>query len=713
MPDRTNNRAEYITWNDGDNLNKAAAQISDNVESYGVVVANRRNFKDIDTNVSARPGFNRSDYDYFRPSEAFPLSAKESIAKSIDAYNSVGVVKKVIDLMSEFTCQGIKLVHPNKTIERFYQDWFKIVKGTERSERFANYLYKAGNVIVYRGTATLKDRKLKVVERVNASVQDIIRLGVQLEPGQIPWKYTFLNPLGVDVVFPEAINFIDKPQLVLMILPEFARKVVSPKNDSEKALLEFIPSQIINAIKKSERTFLLDQNKTSVYYYKKDDWQPWAFPLIHPILKDIVLYEKLKLTDLAACDGAISNIRLWRLGSLEHNILPNKSIINKLSDILNNNVGGGVVDLVWGPELDFKESNSDVYKFLGMQKYEPTLNAIYAGLGIPPSLTGNANSAGFTNNVVSLRTFIEQLNYGRNILTGFWDQEIALVQKTMGFRLPAKVIYGRPVITDEAAEKALLIQLADRDIISLDSVLERFDEFPEFEKQRLRRENKERKKGKLPPRASPFHQPQHKQNLEKIFAQKGAVTPSELGLDLQQRKDGENPAIEMQSKVMLKNQPKRKSKPVGVQGQGRPINSKDSTKRKQKTVKPLSIGMTQIWAENALGQINELLLPNVLELHQKSNLRQLTDVQANDFEQLKFQVLCRFKPYEKVNSESLAEILSTLNATNVDMSYQLNQLIDDFSVNFNRTPNLSEIRRLQTMAYCNQYTKTGDENVTS
>ena len=51
--------------------------------------------------------------------------------------------------------------------------------------------------------------------------------------------------------------------------------------------------------------------------------------------------------------------------------------------------GGGTMDLVWGPDLDFKESNSQVYKFLGSEKYQPLLTSIYAGLGIPPTLTGS------------------------------------------------------------------------------------------------------------------------------------------------------------------------------------------------------------------------------------------------------------------------------------------------------------------------------------
>ena len=86
--------------------------------------------------------------------------------------------------------------------------------------------------------------------------------------------------------------------------------------------------------------------------------------------------------------------------------------------------------LVWGPELLFTESNSQVYRFLGSEKYQPVLTNIYAGLGIPPTLTGMASTGGgFTNNYISLKTLVERLEYGRGVLSDFWNQEIEIVQK--------------------------------------------------------------------------------------------------------------------------------------------------------------------------------------------------------------------------------------------------------------------------------------------
>ena len=174
------------------------------------------------------------------------------------------------------------------------------------------------------------------------------------------------------------------------------------------SLVSQLPPDILKAINNGDNTVPLDPEKVSVHYYKKDDWLVWANPMIYSILDDIIMLEKMKLADVAALDGAISNVRLWSLGDIDNKILPTKNAINKLRNILASNVGGGTMDLVWGPELSFTESSTQVYRFLGKEKYEPVLTNIYAGLGIPPTLTGIAsNGGGLTNNFISLKTIFE------------------------------------------------------------------------------------------------------------------------------------------------------------------------------------------------------------------------------------------------------------------------------------------------------------------
>src|SRR5690606_1679716 len=114
------------------------------------------------------------------------------------------------------------------------------------------------------------------------------------------------------------------------------------------------------------------------------------------------------------------------------------------------NVAGGVMDLVWGPELKMQESRSEVYKWLGSDKYKPILDAIYEGLGIPPALRSGGGSTN-TSSFLSMKTLTERLNYGRERLREFWEKEIRMVQKSCGISEPAEIVFDHMSLSDEVA----------------------------------------------------------------------------------------------------------------------------------------------------------------------------------------------------------------------------------------------------------------------
>ena len=98
-------------------------------------------YADVSTNISVRNEFNRGDYDAYRSDESRPLKTQAIMRACDTAYKKVGIVRNVIDLMADFGCQGVKVVHENKRIQRFVQKWFTHkVDGPKVTERFLNYL---------------------------------------------------------------------------------------------------------------------------------------------------------------------------------------------------------------------------------------------------------------------------------------------------------------------------------------------------------------------------------------------------------------------------------------------------------------------------------------------------------------------------------------------------------------------------------------------
>ena len=709
----------FVTWSSDAEKTNALDASSDAVEAYdGIMMstASHRSFLDVEPNRSVRSDFVRDDYYRFRRHEAIPRKQKDIMRMCMNAYDKVGIIKNVIDLMGDFSCQGVTLVHPNKKIEKFYKRWFEKVGGVQRSERFLNTLYRCGNVVVKRRTARINKSTEDKFKKISAS-PDMVIEDIKVFRREIPWQYDLLNPLSVDAIGGELGVFAGSTKYKLKI-SDLIKNLATKSHDPEhKQIMKALPPDLADAIRKGKKSIPLDPEKTSVFFYKKDDWLVWAKPMIYAILDDVVMLEKMKLADMAALDGAISNIRLWKLGDLDNKILPTKTAINKLRNILAGNVGGGTMDLVWGPELDFKESNSQVFKFLGSQKYEPVLNSVYAGLGIHPTLTGLAgNGGGFTNNFISLKTLVERLQYGRSVLLSFWNKEVEIVQRAMGFRFPAKVHFDQMILSDEAAEKNLLVQLADRDIISAETLQERFGEIPDIERIRINREHKTRENQKMPPKAGPYHNPQHRNDLEKIALTKDTMAPHELGLvpsdeagdnaltvpknrpkfdkAEQERKEKEERDFQLQQK---------QQKPVGRPEDGRPKNSKDQGPRKQKVVKPRTAANNEfvnllLWACDSQKKISEIVNPALLAHYKKKNMRGLTKSEMSELEYIKLAILSNLKPNTDVTADVVYNALENNLPPDINVIKTLSSLNESFNTENGRSPNIDELRNIHTSA---------------
>ena len=718
----------YIT---GENSFKTyASQLAEDVGSdiipsrQSAKAMSDRTFLDHDTNISVRSDYNRSDYEYFRPSYTVPQEQKAIISMCMEAYRKVGLVRNVIDLMGDFGAQGIRLQHSVPSVQTFYNSWFEKVGGKQISERFLNLLYRSGQVIIKGnyGKVTINDEK-----RWKRGVgQDVKVDKIKTLKREIPLRYNFVDILSVEVLGQELAPFVGQPVLALKISPKLRTSISNALKAGDKIapevkkMLEKIPADIMEAISKGKQYIPLDYDKTSIHYYKKDDWSIWADPMCHAILDDLMMLNKLKLADISALDGAISNIRLWTLGiigdSPATSILPTKSAINKLRNILHNNVGGGVLDLVWGPELKFLESNSQVWRFLGAEKYATTINAIYEGLGIPAPLragTGQSNSGNF----VGLNTLIKRLQYGRDCLIGFWNVELKRIHKAMGFPgKPPQIVFDFMALADEAAEKQLLINLWDRDIISDETILELFGRLPNIEKSRVKREMNERTNEVMPYKAGPYHNPDKEHEYRKILLQGGGVAPSEIGIDLNDRKIGEKTRLEQMEESQLKikeldNKKQIEMKKVGIPG--RPPNITETKKRKPKpTEKPSTkAGFIDIflWSHGAQETISDMVNKSLLESLEKPNIRSLSKDEFNLIESIKLDILCSFEPFEKIVPERVyASLLSGIKADS-NIVENINILTKKFiSVN-NRQPSIDEKRQIYSSAYALFY--EGEENV--
>lgn len=643
--------------------------------------------------VETRNVGNAAEYELFRTVTRIPKRQRDIIEICMNVYYRMGPLRNVVDMMASFGCQGIQVLHPLKSREKFYKYWFHTVQGTERSERFLNNLYRGGNVVVKKTMGKVNAADLRDMQRGYASLDAETNYERRVKPrrGEIPIQYTFLNPYYIETAGGDLATFLGHPVYTLRVPNFIITSIRTPKTPTEKQMVADLPEFIRGPIQRGEKFITLDNDKLSVYHYMKDDWQTWAMPITYSILADIILYEKMKLADMAALEGAISHIRLWKLGNLDKGIQVGPVMFQRLSDALQSNVGGGAMDLLWDAAIELVETSTEVAKFLGGDKYEPVLKSIYAGLGIPQSLAGGgAAGAGFTNNAISLKTLIERLQYGRDLLTHFWNNELRILQEALGDRQPARIVFDNMSLYDEAAEKMLWFQLYDRHLVDDATIQEKFGMVPDVVSMRIKREEKQRDDGKKPPKATPFHDPQADHELTKIALQQGTLAPTEAGVDKKPKKAGDKSTLDFQAQqaqkdrqvqekqaeqqaaqnqelheqklahkdaehkaflpikkdaLRKKTQVQLQNRKKGVPGEGRPRNSRDKSPRKSPRQSPrvksaVDMFALQQWARDTLKAITPAAHKEYLARKGKRTLRSLTTAESDELEDLKFRVLC-------------------------------------------------------------------------
>lgn len=571
----------YFTWKDNEEL---ATKLVSTAAHYNTSDRSTAGtFDDIIPGISVTEDFTRPDYEFFRPDEALPRSQIQAIRECAAVYDDVEIAHTIIDLISDFSYQGIRIVNVSKRAQKDCDMWWKKIEGEDVSERFTNYVLQYGNIVVTRETAIASPKESRKALRAEAD-----EFTEEDKTPEIPWKYWLYTPLEVEPIAPDIARYSKNRIFGLRITAGMikAMKKANPTPQEEK-LIAGVPAFIRNAkITTTKNLVLLPEDKTRSFHYKRKGNRIWADPITKSMLETFKLLKKTKLADTRALDGSMSRITHWKVGNLEYKIAPNPTTIEQLANTLQSSANNGAaINVVTGPEVEFTESKSNFADILKNEKYINTLNSIYAGFGIPPILIGSGNSPGMSNNFISVKALLKRIKYLRDMLIRFWEEELRQFQLAMGHKKRSEIYFDHMSLTDEDAEKALLIQLVDRKILSADTLLEAFGKNSSIEDIKMTRQKSVPEKDQP---VSALAGAQRNFDLEKIALQAGETTLSEHGVELQPRKPGEKSRMDLQvqmSKEKSSSTKALKTKKKGVSGQGRPKKSKDSTKRKQRIPK--------------------------------------------------------------------------------------------------------------------------------
>lgn len=694
---KENNDQLYVSMGDiashslpDDNIihhsSSSASQFTKSEETQLRSIANNR--------IKLKSGFNKDDRYFHRPEEVLPTRHNDIIAACQAMYRKVGMIRNIIDLMADFAGEGLIFRHPIKSQQRFYEAWAKKTNISGRAHDFMKLLLRDANVIVRRKTAIITAPVVKQMTKAYHDYEEVVDLNsleeniptetpekIKIEKRktnkkEIPWQYTFISPVFVEKIGGEIGRFYGGNKIALRIPLDLASSIRKPKTNAEKELVNKLPAEIVNSIRKSKDSsplVALDQEKTYVDYYEKDDWEDWGTPFLYGILEDVLLKEKMKMADNAALDGVINVTRLWKLGDHKEKILPTKAAVNKLLEMLQYNVSGGIKDIVWDSMIDYKVDYPPVDKILGDNKYIAVNRDIMKGLGIPEALVGGVDLA--TRNAetafVQLKTLIERLEYVREKCVKWLMNEVKILAEAMGFRTLPSISFGTMSLRDEAKEKQLMIQLADRGLISVQALHEVFGTNFVTELSRLKEEQNIRDKNEpILERSSPYYRPKSQLELQHEFQ-----------IELENLKSGGDNIAGDQPRDSGDNQP------------GRPQNRFDTQPRDERTEKVLSIYKAK--AEQILIQIDNIIDPLYLKSKNAKNIRSLTKTQSQELENMKFTILATID----INDQITQELINNKtkgdfkNLSNIFMEY-FNSLLKKHIQLFGKSAKIGERRSM-------------------
>jgi hypothetical protein len=622
------------------------------------------------SSVNTRAPFSKELFDLYRPNQSIPKgdtqeSLREAMVACNAVYQRVGVVKSVVDMMSEFAAEGIEIVHTDDGPSNFYKVWQKRVKLEDRCERLASWILRSGNGVVRRIYGEIDAKEISQVKRSNSKIK-------------IPLQYIIYDPSTIELIG-DSVGAVSTNKIYALRIPLTQFYNLKPKNDLEKQVFQGLPDEIKRAIegKKTDGYYYIQipSDKIFVGHYKKDDSQIWARSFIYSILSDIYYNDTVKQAKISAMDGIINVIRVWKLGDHKSELLPSPAAGAKLAGILANHVGGGAVDIIWDSAIELSEHYPPVEK---LASFEENYQSILLGLGIPESLVGGQGSkSGNIVSTINLKNLIKRLETVRRVIKDWIESEIDIIQENMGFRKRPEIRFANADLYDDRTYFTLLRELVDRNILPDDRILEIIGEIPEYEKTRLKIQETERENGDRPPKASPFHQP---------------------NLELQQ--DHELRKIKEQNSYNLSRKGTKES------DNGRPPGSIDKVKRQRgpnRVRGDLFIKSCQIY-DFVDNYINDLLLKEF----NKSNLRLLTASEKSDIDNTKLFILPHIHPNDELNNDVVIKAFNSLDGPSNEFLLNYNNLLGEVAAD---SLTNEEKRILRIMAYAESWGINNHENI--
>lgn len=408
-------------------------------------------FQNIKSLPSPYVGFDGTR-DYIGGTDAINLCAR--------AWGGIAIIRNAIEVAVEFSTQNLYVKSDNKTVETFFKEWFKAIQINKLTEQALREYYRSGNVFLYRFDG-----------KFGPQYYGNFQSSFGAKANRVPIRYELLNPSNVFI--PAGISF---PYTYVRMLSTYeCERLRNPITEQDKQVYKDLPPEAKEQIRTGASNPMgvylqMDPKRLRYFFYKKQDYEPLAIPMVWPVLPDV----EWKLT-LTKMDKALAR-------TIEHAILLitmgekpdqynggngiNQNNIARVQALMNNPTIGRV--LVADYTVKGQWLVPPIQEILGPEKYQVVNEDIREGL--QSILTGSDK---FANAQIKAKIFIQRLEEGQNrFLNDFLLPEVKQVCDIMNFRTVPDIGFQPIDLQDETVMSRVYTQLGQLGILTAEQVIE-------------------------------------------------------------------------------------------------------------------------------------------------------------------------------------------------------------------------------------------------
>lgn len=417
-----------------------------------------------------------------------PYSANETmdvhqkIRLAMRYFRSEPLVGKIIEFMAVFSNDGFKNECSDPKIKKFYDDWiYNVNFELVLTWIFLEY-YRSGNVVTVRELMQYNKELNNPSPEYLTSEAGIVTgsNGKKLKRVQIPGAYTVINPLHVFVrennAYQDSLYF-DMDQVKssdLNTADETDLVGLSIKNLPAFLKLRHQGSKQIPLPKKNIKRILR----------MRQPYEPYGSVLMERAFAPIHEKNKLRMMDMTMVNSVINQIIKVTIGNDDYPATPKQ--LQRLAKAFQN--AGKSQTIFWNHTLNIEVIRPDT-KVLNKEKFERVNEDIRNAFGISEVLTGGGGSkTNFATAFLSLKAFLTNLKLGREDVLRWVRQEYEDIADVMGFDKIPEPMFNPLSLTDEIAEKQIILQLIDRGVISYETAQSRLGYDPQIELDRKENE---------------------------------------------------------------------------------------------------------------------------------------------------------------------------------------------------------------------------------